>query len=425
VSEVPTPAPAGASPSAGVAGSPRVLVLSRNYPNDVLPHLGLWVGRMVRFAADSCDMTVVSPVPYCPPLPFLPENYARWRRVRRERRDGRVEVHHPRFIVPSGSRLQGLEAISYRAAVATLVRRLHAARPFDVIHAHFTFPDGWVAAQLGRRLGVPVIITEQAMWGPWMDPDSLMRRQALWAARQCAFHVAISTALRASIVRHTGESPKLRVIPDGVDGAVFTLPAPGHRPAASQVLFVGNIRHVKGVDVLLRAVPLLAARRPDVRVVLVGESFFASYRADYERMRRLAADLGITERVEFAGGKTDEEVVRYMQDSAVLVLPSRRESLGMVLAEALACGTPVVATRAGGPEDIVTPDVGVLVPTEDPEALAAGIADVLDTRQRFDPVRLREHALERFGLEAVHRQVAALYAEAVRSAGSGGYTPRR
>ena len=105
--------------------------------------------------------------------------------------------------------------------------------------------------------------------------------------------------------------------------------------------------------------------------------------------------------------------------------PSRRESLGMVLAEALACGTPVVATRAGGPEDIVTPDVGVLVPTEDPEALAAGIADVLDTRQRFDPVRLREHALERFGLEAVHRQVAALYAEAVRSAGSGGYTPRR
>jgi teichuronic acid biosynthesis glycosyltransferase TuaC len=399
----------------GDARTPRVLVLSRNYPNEVLPLLGLWVERLVSYAASHLEIAVISPVPWCPPLPFLPENYARFRRIRRRRQDGRVPIYHPRFLVPSGSRFQGIEGLGYYAAVAPVVRRLRRSFRFDLIHAHFTFPDGWVAARLGRTYGVPVIITEQAMWGPWMDRDSIMRRQALWAARECAFHIAISTALRESIARHTGDSPRLVVVPDGVDGSTFTLPEPGSRISANQILFVGVVRQVKGVDVLLRALKALADRGSNARLVLVGESFYQAYRVEYERMRRLAADLGIADRVQFAGGKTDAEVVRYMQESAVVVLPSRRESLGMVLAEALACGTPVVATRSGGPEDIVTPDVGVLVPTDDPEALADGIAQVLDRRGRYDPARLRAHALEKFGLDAVDRRVSALYAEALTS----------
>lgn len=404
--------------SAGTANdpgtsSPRILVLSRNYPNNVLPLLGLWVERMVLQAARSCAVQVVSPVPWCPPLPFLPETYARFRRISRHRRDGGVEIHHPRFPVPAGARYPGLQALGYYAAVAPLVRRLRESFRFDLIHAHFTYPDGWVAARLARRWGVPLIITEQAMWGPWMETHAVIRRRSLWAARRSAFHIAISTALRASIARYTGESPRLRVIPDGVDGSLFTL-RPGERSAsASQILFVGVIRLVKGVDVLLRAMRILADRGRDVRLVLVGESFYESYRLDYERLRGLTAELGIATRVEFVGRKTDEEVARYMQESALLVLPSRRESLGMVLVEALACGTPVVATRSGGPEDIVTPEVGVLVPPEDPEALATGIETVLDRRAHYDPARLRAHALERFGLEAVHEQIAALYSQAI------------
>ena len=395
--------------------APRVLVLSRNYPNDVLPLLGLWAQRIVLQTARTCPTVVVSPVPWCPPLPFLAETYTRFRRIRRRRQDGPVTVHHPRFVVPSGSRLQGIEALGYYAAVAPLVRRLRPEFPFDLIHAHFTFPDGWVAAKLGRKYGVPVIITEQAMWGPWMDRDSVMRRQSLWAARESAFLVAISTALRESITRNTGDSATLRVIPDGVDGTVFTLPKLGRKIASNQILFVGVVRQVKGVDVLLRALKLLADRGSAARLVMVGESFYRGYQVEYDRMRALASELGIADRVEFAGGKPESEVVRYMQESAVLVLPSRRESLGMVLAEALACGTPVVATRSGGPEDIVTPDVGVLVPVEDPEALAAGIARVLERRSHYDPAMLRAHALAKFGLEAVDRQVTALYAEALGS----------
>jgi glycosyltransferase involved in cell wall biosynthesis len=102
-----------------------------------------------------------------------------------------------------------------------------------------------------------------------------------------------------------------------------------------------------------------------------------------------------------------------MQESAVLVLPSRHESLGMVLVEALACGTPVVATRCGGPEDIVDDDVGLLVPPEDPAALADGLAQTLGALDRYEPAVLRERTLARFGSRAISERLSALYREAL------------
>jgi glycosyltransferase involved in cell wall biosynthesis len=148
--------------------------------------------------------------------------------------------------------------------------------------------------------------------------------------------------------------------------------------------------------------------------VLVGEGHFQRYAADQDRVRALAAELGLAERVEFAGRKPLAELVAEIQRSTLLVLPSRAESLGMVLVEALACGTPVVATRCGGPEDIVDERVGVLVPPEDPAALAGGIEQVLDRRADFEPAALRAHALERFGIESVTARYAELYEAALR-----------
>jgi glycosyltransferase involved in cell wall biosynthesis len=199
------------------------------------------------------------------------------------------------------------------------------------------------------------------------------------------------------------------VIPDAVDGSVFTLATNGAPRRQDQLLFVGAIREVKGVDVLVRALRLLADRGRDVRLRLVGEGHFQRYAQDQEQVRALTAELGLTDRVEFVGRKPLAELVEEIQQSSLLVLPSRAESLGMVLVEALACGTPVVATRCGGPEDIVDERVGELVPPEDPPALAAGIERALDRREEFDANALRAHALDRFGVESVTGRYAELY----------------
>jgi glycosyltransferase involved in cell wall biosynthesis len=391
----------------------RVLFLSRSYPNNVLKLLGLWVEGLVRHCARSCECKVISPVPYCPPLPGLGEEYSRFRKIVRQRYDGGAEVYHPRFLVPPGHRFHGTEGVPYYFAAQRLASRLRSRFPFDVIHAHFTYPDGWVAARMGRKFGVPVIITEQNPWKPWMDDFPFVRRQAVWAAGQSTFHIAISTVVRDEIANFTGESDRLRIIPDGVDESIFTLPNGTTRPKKNQILFVGVVRPTKGVDVLLKALRLLADRGRDEKLLLVGESFYVSYRKEYDRLRQMTADLGLGDRVHFAGGKPVGELVRDMQESSVLVLPSRKESLGMVLVEALACGTPVVATRCGGPEDIVNDSVGALVPPEDPEALAQAIERVIDGRDRYEPASLRSYALQKFSWQRVTEQYLDLYKEAI------------
>ncbi len=390
-----------------------MLVLSRSYPNRVQPLLGVWVRQLVADSRSFSEPKVVAPAPWCPPLPRLPAAFASYRGIERTSWDDGVEALHPRFLVAPGARLAALEASSYLARVLPLAARLRSRFPFDLVHAHFTYPDGVVAAVLGRRFGVPVLITEQAPWGSWLDRSPLVRRQAVWAAKRAAFQIAISASVKSSIERFTGPLPHVRVIPDAVDGSVFTLPQNGTRTVSNRVLFVGAIRHVKGFDVLLHAIRILFDRGVPLELLVIGEGHFRSYRQYQNEMERMSVELGLADRVSFAGRKSLPELVKAMQESALLVLPSRQESLGMVLVEALACGTPVVATRCGGPEDIVDDDVGVLVPPGDAAALADGIARVMASRRNYEPALLRKRALGRFGSEVVSSRIAALYDEAL------------
>src|SRR5207245_1046672 len=141
--------------------------------------------------------------------------------------------------------------------------------------------------------------------------------------------------------------------------------------------------------------------------------FYRRYRMQAEQIRQMARDLGLGGCLEFTGLKAPREVAEIMGQSALLVLPSRAESFGAVLVEALACGTPVVATRCGGPEDIVTDQVGTLVPPEDSNALAHAIDEMLGRRSEFPAAQLRKYALEGFAYERIAQETVALYREAV------------
>src|SRR5713226_304513 len=414
---VESPGPDAMAKLAGPASShprrPKVLFLSKNFPNKVFDVLGLWVENLVRHSVSFCEPKVISPVQYCPPLRGLPDYYARLRSIPRHCSWDGVEVFYPRYLVGPGYSLRSVEWATYYLAARRQADQLRREFPFDLIHAHFTYPDGCAAVRLGRRFQVPVIITEHVPWGPWMDSSAIVLRQAIRAVRECTLLVAVSTSVRHSILGMVGAPEKMRVIPNAVDGTIFTLPPKGQRPKDNQIIFVGAIRPVKGVDILLRAMRLLVESGREVHLLLVGESFFKNYQREYERIRRMTQELDLEGRVQFVGKRRPRELVRYIQESAALVLPSRAESFGMVLVEALACGTPVVATRCGGPEDIVNDQVGVLVPPESPQALAAGIAHVLDKRNSYDPEVLRSFALREFGLDSVGSRLKTLYAEAL------------
>jgi glycosyltransferase involved in cell wall biosynthesis len=337
------------------------------------------------------------------------QQYARFRAIPgRETRNG-VDILHPRFLVGPGTMLYATEVSTYYRGVVGEADRLHEEQPFDLLHAHFIYPDGAVAHRLASRYGIPFVVTEHAPWTGWLERRGVAQA-ALPAARAAAAILAVSTSVEETIRAYAGGQPRVEVVPVGVDTKLFH-PRRGLR-RDDQVLFVGFINYMKGIDVLLDAIAILRDSGAPGRLVLVGGSFYRDTRRQEERLRRRAMELRLGDRVTFAGRKPQEEVARLMAESAVLVLPSRAESFGAVLVEALACGTPVVATRCGGPEDIVTSEVGELVPVGDATALAEALARTLADAGRYDDARLRAHALSGFGWATVVDALERVYARA-------------
>ena len=381
----------------------RILMLSRSYPSDVFPNAGLWVERPTALLneREGFEVCVVSPQPYCPPFPNAGalRQYARFRSIPRREVQNGVEVLRPRFPTGPGRSTYAFESRAYQFGIHRTVDRLRERFSFDLIHAHFVYPEGAAAHRLSRRYGIPFVISEHAPWTREWFARRRVRLESVAAGRAVSEIMAVSEFIRRS-VHDWGEDVATSIVPEGVDGQMFR-PIDGAAFIQDQILYVGWPNYNKGVDVLLRAMALLRDRGEPGRLLLVGGSYFRSTRLMESELRRLADELNLGDRVTFAGPKPHHEVARLMAESALLVLASRAEAFGTVLGEALACGTPVVSTRSGGPEDYVTPEVGRLVPVGDVEALADALDTVLRERASFSPERLRRFALDRFSWSRV------------------------
>src|SRR5689334_2721992 len=244
---------------------PRVLVLARNYPSNAFPTLGLWTERLVAASASVAVPTVIAPVPYAPP--FVPAaSVRRFRSVERTSARSGVSVYRPRIPAGPGQLLHALDATLAYPWVRRAVMALHETTPFDVIHAHFIYPEGVVAARIGAELGIPVVSSEHAMWRPWLDRHPSVRRQVARALPGIRRVTAVSDALRRSILELFGDAVPVDVLPNVVDEAIFSAAGANEARDDGHLLFVGLIRRVKGLDVLVRALGHLLPERPDLRL---------------------------------------------------------------------------------------------------------------------------------------------------------------
>ena len=184
------------------------------------------------------------------------------------------------------------------------------------------------------------------------------------------------------------------------------------------VLFVGRVEPLKGIDTLLRAMALLVRDLPDWQrrlcVSIIGGDAAANSAAvneEMKRLKRLRAELGISDLVVFLGARDQDALNVYYSASEVLVMPSHYESFGMVALEAMACGTPVIASKVGGLAFTVQDGVtGFHVPDRDPEALAARISLTLrdpDLRHRLG--QQAAQWAQRYNWPAVASQIVSLY----------------
>ena len=313
---------------------------------------------------------------------------------------------------PSVDRRPVLSRIAFLLyLVPTLVRLLTLLRRdrIEVVNIHYPL-DSFVWFALCRAIAPIRLVT--SIHGGDMLLGSNELRPLGWGVRKLLRSsdaiVAPSAGYRDEALAALPELlPRTRVIHNAVDLAGLTATAPGSVPADSPfVLTVAAHNHRKGVDVLLRAFELLAPRHPNLELYLVGDGPLR------QTLEAQADAGGFRSRIRFLGQRPPPEVMTLLRTCRVFVLPSRSESFGIAALEALGCGAPVVASRVGGiPEFIEDGHHGLLVPPDDPEALAAGICRLLD-----DPGlarRLGEAGAERvvaeFGAPRVGADYEALF----------------
>ncbi|MFB0516675.1 MAG: glycosyltransferase [Candidatus Neomarinimicrobiota bacterium] len=276
----------------------------------------------------------------------------------------------------------------------------HRFRP-DVIHAHI-YKAGVPAVLLGWLYKITVMITEQCSDFPLKKLTRLGQIKARFALNHARIILPVSEDLWRSIERYDIRNEH-RVIPNIVDHHLFYPPDQEEIPLnrEKQILFAGLLTPVKSVPTLLSVLHRL--NRNDFQLHIIGDG---SHRSEYER---LTAELDLRKKVTFHGLKPKADLAERMRQCDFLVLPSLYETFGVVLIEALASGRPVIAPDIGGPREIVTEEVGILVVPRDEEALAKAIHYMLDHHQQYKPERLASYARERYSYPVIGQQLHQIY----------------
>ncbi len=383
----------------------RLLTFTNLYPNAVQPGHGLFVERRLqRLIADSTIEAVV-----VAPVPRVLGRYGAFREiVAFEWRHG-VQVHHPRFLtIPGLGRF--IAPFTMMFASLRLMRRLLRRDGFDVIDAHYFYPDGVAAALLAKIFGKPLVITARGSDVNLLPEYFFSRVLIRWAASRASRIITVSEALRERLIGLGIAAVKILTLRNGVDSSEFrpldyanarrTL-----RWSGQVLLSVGNLVESKGHH---RAIEALA-QFPGTQLVVVGLG-------PYEGRLIEAADrFGVADRVQFAGALDREALVGYYSAADALVLASSMEGMPNVLLEALSCGLPVIATDCGGIREIlVCPELGRLVRVGDADALVQGIREVLAVCP--DRTSIRAYG-ERLGWDDTIRRQRIVYAETVDSSG--------
>lgn len=341
----------------------KVLVFTSLYPNNIWPNHGVFIKeRMSRFAnLDGCEVKVVAAVPY---FPAVKVNW-RWgfsQIARHEMRDGLDVYHPPYYMIPKvGMTLQGL--LMFLSVLPTIMR-LRKSFDFELIDAHYVYPDGFAAILLGRLLGKPVVVSARGSDISHYSNFRVIRRMLRYTLQKADAVISVCRALKTAMSQLGISEDKITIIPNGVDlGKFYRVPKTEARkklglPADQKiVLSVGGLTPVKGFDLLVKAVNTLMSRSDmsNLCLLVLGEG---SCRRDLER---LVSSIGRSKDIRFPGVIPHEQLYLWYSAADVFCLASSREGWPNVILEAIACGTPVVAADVWGiPEVIRSGEVGIL-----------------------------------------------------------------
>jgi teichuronic acid biosynthesis glycosyltransferase TuaC len=380
-----------------------ILLFSSLFPHEAEPTLGVFVANRLEqlLNHEAIKATVIAPVPWFPFRSTIFGSYGRAARAPfRESRKG-VEVFHPRYLVIPKIGMLLTPLFLYWSARKTVKKLNLRGYNFDLIDAHYLYPDGVAAGKLASKLGIPCVMTARGsdvtQIGQIKKPQNMIK-----AAVAGADHViTVSNNLKRDLMAMGCDGGSITTLRNGVDLEKFQHVEPaklsGFDDGRPVMLFAGWLIPRKRVDLVLEVTRLI----PELTTIIVGDGPLKSV------LKRKATELDVEDRILFLGQKKPEAMPSYFSAADVLLLPSDREGWANVLLESMACGTPVVSRAIGGAPDLITDSVaGQVVDSDDPEAIAEAVAIVLRSKLTRQDVR---HFAEKFDWKETSRGQRAIF----------------
>lgn len=388
----------------------KTITFSTLYPNSAQPRHGIFIEQRLRhlLATGEVESRVVAPVPW---FPFRHSVFGRYRTFARvppyEERHG-IGIWHPRYPLLPKVGLSMAPFVMATAAKSWLQEMIDQGFDFDVIDAHYAYPDGVAAAILGQHFGKPVIMSVLGDDVITYPKYPIPRRLLLWGVDRAAGITSVCQALKDRLVEWGAPAEKVRVVLHGVDLDLFH---PVDREAVRRrlglsgtvLLSVGHVTRRKGHHLAVEALREL----PETTLLIAGDGWYE------EPLRELAASFGVLDRVRFLGHVDQDALKDFYGAADALVLASSREGIANVLMESMACGTPVIATSVWGtPEAVSVPEAGVLMAERSAPALVeaahrlfAAYPDRAATRRHAAKFRWEQTSGEH--LEVLHAALRA------------------
>jgi glycosyltransferase involved in cell wall biosynthesis len=276
----------------------------------------------------------------------------------------------------------------FAAGIRQVLADASRLRP-DVLHAHWVLPNGFIGAVASRRLGIPLAVSVPGSDAQVAAKNPLFRRMAAFTFQQAALLTANSAELRDAVLPLGADLSKFDMIIYGTDpdalrpdrcGVAELRARLGIAPETPVILCVGRMVYKKGFDVLIRALAEAPLCGREVAVVMVGGG------DELGAWQQLAQALGVAERIHWVGSVPKTEIGVYYNMAELLAMPSvskPADGLNVCVLDAMSCGKPVVAsTVAGNPLAVAGGVTGLLVPEQEPLALAKAIATLLDNPEQ-------------------------------------------
>jgi len=351
-----------------------ILTITTLYPNEKQFRHGVFIETRLRHLVETGKIKakVIAPVPW---FPFKSERFKQYSVYadipRVEQRNG-LDIYHPRYLViPKIGML--MTPFFMAISIYREIKQLQKKQVFDLIDAHYFYPDGVAVALANKWLKIPFIISARGTDINLIPEYRLPRKMILWAANKAQASVTVCKALKDSMVEMGAEEKKIYVYRNGVDLELFRLLDKQQcrekfQLSKKTLVSVGHLIERKGHHLVIEAMQLL----PDYQLLIVGDGEEEKY------LKTLVETLCLTEQVSFLGEKKQQDLTEIYNAADAMILASSREGWANVLLESMACGTPVVATDIWGtPEVVQSSDAGVLVKRTS-ESIAQGVDNLFE-----------------------------------------------